>query len=67
MACACSKNRRRTGAAPAGTQYVYDFTAPGQDAVKTYGTPLEAKTAVRKHGGGVIRRRSVNTESGSAA
>jgi hypothetical protein len=60
MGCACGKNRLKATRQPA-PQYVYDFTAPGTDSVTTYSTPLEAKQAVRRNGGGVIRRREVNT------
>jgi hypothetical protein len=61
MACACNKNRTMKNAAPSGGQYVYDYTAPGAEAAVTYGTPLEAKRAVRQNGGGVIRRRQVSS------
>ncbi|AXQ60059.1 hypothetical protein NTR1_33 [Nocardia phage NTR1] len=48
-------------AAASGVAYVYDYTAPGAETAVTYGTPLEAKRAVRQNGGGVIRRRSVSS------
>ena len=60
MGCACNKNRLK--AASPSVQYVYDFTAPlATEVTATYGTPLEAKQAVRRNGGGVIRRRQINT------
>lgn len=61
MACACGKNRVTKNAAPSGGQYVYDYTPPGEETAVTYGTPLEAKRAVRQNGGGVIRRRAVSS------
>lgn len=61
MACACGKNRQSMKAAASGVAYVYDYTAPGAETAVTYGTPLEAKRAVRQNGGGVIRRRSVSS------
>lgn len=64
MACACGKGRVSQNAAR-GLTFVYDFTAPNTTEVITYGTPLEAKRAVRQHGGGVVRRRRVNGQ-GSA-
>lgn len=44
--------------------FVYDFTppdAPEGTEPTTYGTALEAKRAVRQHGGGEVRRRQVST------
>lgn len=61
MACACNKGRALKNAAPSGGQYVYDYTAPDAEGAVTYGTPLEAKRAVRQNGGGVIRRRQVSS------
>lgn len=60
MACACGKNRVSQNAAR-GIQFVYDFTAPNTEQVTTFGTPLEAKRAVRQHGGGTIRRRQTSS------
>jgi len=65
MACACGKGRTSSAALPKGASFVYDVTLPGETTVTTYGTPLEAKREVRRHGGGTIKRRSVST--GSAA
>lgn len=59
MGCACGGARRAAVARAAGQSFVYDFTAPGADTPITYGSPVEAKTAVRKHGGGTVRRRTV--------
>lgn len=64
MACACSKGRRSQNAAR-GISFVYDFTAPGASEPVTFGTALEAKTELRRIGGGVIRKRQVST--GTAA
>lgn len=61
MACACGKNRQTSNAAARGMQFVYDYTAPDSEEVVTYGTPLEAKRAVRQNGGGVIRRRQTGS------
>ena len=61
MGCACGGSRRAAAAAAKGTAFVYDFTAPGATEPQTFGTPLEAKTAVRRAGGGTVRRRSVST------
>lgn len=58
MGCGCG-GARRVGAAPSGATYVYDFTAPGATEPITYSNPLEAKRAVRQHGGGTVRRRTV--------
>lgn len=55
MACACGKNRLRN-AAPNGQTYAYEFTPPDGSTALTYMSPLEAKRAVRRAGGGVIRR-----------
>jgi hypothetical protein len=57
MACACGKGRKSGGGSL--PQYVYDYTADGSDAVRTFGTPLEAKRELRRNGGGVIRRREI--------
>lgn len=59
IACACGKNRQTLNGAARGTQFVYDYTAPGTEVPVVFGTPLEAKREVRKNGGGVIRRRQV--------
>lgn len=61
MACACGGARRAAAAAAQGTSFVYDFTAPGSTETTTFGTPLEAKRAVRQYGGGTVRRRTVTT------
>lgn len=63
MACACGKNRATQRAAQQGVQFIYDYTAPGSETAISFGTPLEAKRELRKHGGGTIRRRSVNTQA----
>lgn len=55
MACACGKGRVRN-AAPNGATYAYEYTPDdGSDPI-TYMSPLEAKRAVRRAGGGTIRR-----------
>lgn len=62
MGCNCSKNRRST-ALPSGSTYKYEFTPPdGGDTVE-YLTPLEAKSAVRRFGGGNVRRVTVTAVS----
>lgn len=61
MGCACGNARRAAVAKAAGQSFVYDFTAPGADTPITYGSPVEAKAAVRRAGGGTVRRRTVNT------
>lgn len=60
MGCACGNARRVAAAKAAGTSFVYDFTAPGAEEPITFGSPLEAKRAVRQNGGGTVRRRTVN-------
>ncbi len=60
MGCACGGARQRAAAQAKGQSFVYDFTAPG-GTVQTFGTPLEAKRAVRQAGGGTVRRRTVST------
>ena len=62
MGCACGKNRTVQRAAQQGLQFLYDYTAPDSETVVTFGTPLEAKRELRKHGGGTIRRRQVSTQ-----
>lgn len=57
MGCACNSGRKAAAARAARGQEVFDFTAPGSDEVITYGTILEARAAVRTHGGGSLRRR----------
>lgn len=61
MGCACAGARRAAVARAAGTSFVYDFTAPGAEEPITFGSPLEAKRAVRQNGGGTVRRRTVTT------
>lgn len=61
MGCNCGGARRAAVARAAGQSFVYDFTAPGADTSITFGSPVEAKTAVRQHGGGTVRRRTVST------
>lgn len=61
MGCACGKNRQQAVARAKWETFVYDFTAPGTTKPVTFSTPLEARRAVRKHGGGDVRRRSVPT------
>lgn len=59
MGCNCGKNRR---ARSAGVQYKYQVTPPlGETEV--YMTPMEAKSAIRRHGGGDIRRIQVPAQS----
>lgn len=55
MACSCGKNRLRN-AAPSGQTYAYEYTPDDGTAAVTYMSPLEAKRAVRRAGGGTIRR-----------
>lgn len=55
MGCACGKNRRRN-AAPNGETYAYQYTSSDGKEVTTFMSPLEAKRAVRRAGGGTIRR-----------
>lgn len=62
MGCACGKNRTVQRAAQQGLQFVYDYTAPGTETAVSYGTPLEAKRALRRNGGGTIKRRTVSTQ-----
>lgn len=57
MGCACGKGR--TARTAKVQQFVYDYTAPGTTEATTFGTPLEAKRAVRRNGGGTIKRRPV--------
>lgn len=62
MPCACSKSKLAANRAAKGKQFVYDFTAPGTTDVVTYGSPIDARAAARREGGGKIRRRQVNTD-----
>jgi hypothetical protein len=55
MACACNKGRLRN-AAPSGATYVYQYTSADGSETTTFLSPLEAKRAVRRAGGGTIRR-----------
>lgn len=55
MGCACTKGRLRN-AAPSGQSYAYEYTPDDGSAAITYMSPLEAKRAVRRAGGGTIRR-----------
>lgn len=61
MGCACGAARRAAVAKAAGTAFVYDFFAPGAEEPITFGSPLEAKRELRKHGGGTVRRRTIST------
>lgn len=63
MGCNCGGARRAAAARQGGVTFVYDFTAPGETVPVPYGTALEAKRAVRQHGGGEVRRRSVSAPS----
>ena len=63
MACSCGKGRVSQNASR-GIQFVYDFYANGVDQAEepiVFGTPLEAKRAVRTNGGGTIKRRQVGS------
>lgn len=62
MGCACGKNRLKN-AKPAGSSFKYEFTPPGGGDVETYLTPLEAKSAVRRAGGGNVRRLTIPAAS----
>lgn len=59
MGCACGGARRRAEAAAPVAAYVYDYTAPGATEAVSYVTPVEAKAAVRRNGGGTVRRRAI--------
>lgn len=61
MGCACGGARARAAAQARGATFVYDFTAPGATEPQTFGTPLEAKRAVRQNGGGTVRRRTITS------
>lgn len=58
--CGCSKNRSSSSltASAGGTSYTYKVTLPSGEE-KTFLTPLEGKTAIRKAGGGSIHRVAV--------
>jgi len=60
MGCNCGGARRLAAAQAKGSSYVYDFIAPTTGEIQTFSTPLEAKRAVRQHGGGTVRRRTVS-------
>lgn len=64
MGCGCGKGR--TARTATVQQFVYDYTAPGTETVVTYGTPLEAKRAVRQNGGGTIKRRPAPDKTAAA-
>ncbi len=55
--CGCSGNRSNlTAGRQSGARYVYDVTLDGEIEPTPYGTPIEAKMAVRRAGGGTIVR-----------
>lgn len=59
MGCSCrGGNRTRAKGAGGGVAeaQVYQVTLPGESEPKEYLTPLEAKRAIRRAGGGTIRR-----------
>jgi len=58
MGCACNRNRK---ARAAGVTYKFQVTPP-VGPVEEYMTAREAKSAVRRHGGGDIRRVTVSAQ-----
>lgn len=58
MGCGCGgRNRRLAKAAGGGTSgtQVYAVTLPGEAEAKEFLTPLEAKRAIRRAGGGTMK------------
>lgn len=69
MACGCSKRNRNSAKAAGGGALgaqVYQVTLPGEAEPTEYLTPLEAKKAIRRAGGGTIKRVSQAPPSSAA-
>lgn len=58
MGCGCGGRNRKlakaAGGGAVGTQ-VYAVTLPGESVAKEFLTPLEAKRAIRRAGGGTMK------------
>lgn len=67
MGCGCRGGNRKAAKATAlyGVQ-VYQVTLPGEAEPTDYLTPIEAKKAIRRAGGGTIKRVSQAPPSSAA-
>lgn len=56
MGCGCRGGNRSGAKQAGGVPQVYQVTLPGETVAKEFLTPLEAKRAIRRAGGGTIKR-----------